>query len=69
MFYNLIAMKKDTVLQIRLSEDEKTEIERLAKIMGISAAELIRRAVLGLAKKVSIYQNTKKPANASRKGT
>lgn len=44
-------MIKDTVFQIRISKAEKAELDKLAKAMDMSAAELIRRAILDLAKK------------------
>ena len=46
------AMKKDIRFEIRVTKDEKAELDRLAAALDISAAEVVRRAVLGLAKKV-----------------
>jgi predicted transcriptional regulator len=45
-------MEKDARFEIRLSKAEKAELDRLAKAMNMSAAELLRRVVIDLAKKV-----------------
>jgi len=45
-------MNKEFTLRVRLSRDEKTEIERAAKALDRKVSSFIRFAAVSLAKKV-----------------